>query len=112
MRTSNAGASRRHKYAALLALLLVSLAVQSFDARLGTEGTLSDVCRTMLGVAIVFVVFERRRERLAMAVIVAAAFTIAWWRDVSGASLDTALSILLSASIFTVRLDCSMGNSA
>jgi hypothetical protein len=32
----------------LLALLLVSLAVQSFDARLGAEGTLSDACRTML----------------------------------------------------------------
>jgi hypothetical protein len=53
----------------------------------------------MLGVAILFVVFERRRERLAMAVIVAAAFTIAWWRDVSGASLDTALSVALSALI-------------
>ena len=84
MRTLNAGAFRRHKHAALLALLLVSLAVQSFDARHGAEGTLSDACRAMLGVAMLFVVFERPRERMAVAVIVAAAIAIAMWRDLSG----------------------------
>ena len=78
MRTLNAGALRRHKYAALLALLLVFLAIQSFDARPGAEGTLSDAFRTMLGVAILVVVFERQRERMAMAVILAAAIAIAW----------------------------------
>ena len=78
MRTLNAGTLRRHKYAALLALLLVLLAIQSFDARPGAEGTLSDVFRTMLGVAILVVVFERQRERMAMAVILAAAIAIAW----------------------------------
>ena len=97
MRTLNAGALRRHKYAALLALLLVFLAIQSFDARPGAEGTLSDAFRTMLGVAILVVVFERQRERMAMAVILAAAIAIAWWRHVSGANLDSALSIALSA---------------
>jgi len=99
MRTLNPGASRGHKYAALLALLLVSLAVQSFDARLGAEGTLSDACRTLLAIAMLLVVFERRRERTVMAVIISAAFAIAWWRDASGTSLDTALSIALSALI-------------
>ena len=99
MRTLNAGASRRHKYAALLALLLVSLAIQSFDARSGAEGTLSDACRTMLAVAMLVVVFARRRERMAMAVILAAAIAIAWRRDVSGEHLDTTLSIALSALI-------------
>ena len=72
MRTLNVGASRRHKYAALLALLLVSLAIQSFDARSGAEGILSDALRTMMAVAILIVVFDRQRERMAMAVIVAA----------------------------------------
>ena len=75
---------RKYKYAALLALLLVSLAVKSFDARHGAEGTLSDAFRTMLGVAMLVVVFERQRERVAMAVIIAPAFAIAWWRHVSG----------------------------
>jgi Ion channel len=99
MRTLNAGALRSHKYAALLALLLVSLAVKSFDARQGAEGTLSDACRTMLGVAMLVVVFERQRERVAMAVIIAPAFAIAWWRHVSGENLDTALSVALSTLI-------------
>jgi len=52
---------RRHTYAALLALLLASLAVQSFDVRVGAEGTLSDVFRTVLGIAILVVVFDRPR---------------------------------------------------
>lgn len=97
MRTLNAGALRRRKYAALLALLLVYLAIQSLDAPLGAEGTLADAFRTMLGVAVLVVVFERQRERMAMAVILAAALAIAWWRHVSGGNLDSALSIALSA---------------
>ena len=51
----------------------------------------------MLFVAILVVVFERQRERMAMAVIVAAAIAIAWWRHVSGANLDSGLSMALSA---------------
>ena len=98
MRTSNASALRRHKYAALLALLLIFLAIQSFDARQGAEGTLSDAFRTMLGVAILVVVFERQRERMVMAVILATAIAIAWGgRHVMGANLDSALSIALNA---------------
>src|SRR4030095_4742753 len=97
MRTLNAGALRRHKYAALLALLLVFLAIQSLDATLGAEGTLSDAFRSMLGVAILVVVFERQRERMAMAVILAVVVVIAWWRHVSGGYLVSALSIALSA---------------
>jgi hypothetical protein len=93
----NAGAPRRHKHATLLALLLISLAIQSFDARPGAEGILSDAFRTMLFVAILVVVFERQRERKAMAVIIAAALAIAWWRHVSGAYLDVALAVALSA---------------
>jgi Ion channel len=98
MRTLNAETVRRHKYAALLALLLVSLAIQ-FDAHSGTVRTLSDACRAMVALAILIIVFERRRERLAMAVIVAVAVAIATWRDVSGANLNTELSVALSALI-------------
>jgi hypothetical protein len=98
MRTLNAETVRRHKYAALLALLLVSLAIQ-FDAHSGTVRTLSDACRAMVALAMLIIVFERRRERLAMAVIVAVAVAIATWRDVSGANLNTELSVALSALI-------------
>ena len=97
MRTLNAGTLRRHKHAVLLALLLIHLAIQSFDARPGAEGILSDAFRTMLAVTILVVVFERQRERMAMAVIIAAGVAIAWWRHVSGANLDSALAIALSA---------------
>ncbi len=97
MRTLNAVASRKYKFAALLALLLVALAAQSFEGRAGVERTLSDAFRTMLALAILVVVFERQRERVAMAMIVAGAIAIAWGRRVSGANLDTAMSITLSA---------------
>ncbi len=98
MRTLNAGALRRHKYAALLALLLIFLAIQSFDARLGADGTLSNAFRSMLGVAILFVVFERQRERMAMAVILAAGIAIAWGgRQVLGPNLDSPISIAVNA---------------
>ena len=98
MRTSLEDASRRHKYAALLAMLLVTIAIQSFDARSGAEGILSDAFRTLLGVAIVVVVFELHRERIAMGVVVAAAIAIAWGRHVSG-DLGTTMSIALSLLI-------------
>ncbi len=98
MRTLLEDASRRHKYAALLAMLLVTIAIQSFDARPGAEGILSDAFRTILGVAILAVVFELHRERMAMAVVVAAAMAIAWARHGSG-DLGTALSIALSTLI-------------
>jgi len=98
MRTLNASGLRRHKYAALLALLLIFLAIQSFDARLGADGTLSDAFRSMLGVAILFVVFERQRERMPMAVILAAGIVIPWGgRHVLGANLDSPISIAVNA---------------
>ena len=94
----NAGASRGHRYAALLALLLVFVALQSFDARSGAEGTLSNAFRTILGVGILAVVFERRHERMAMAVILASAIAIAWWgRHGSAGNLDSGLSMALGA---------------
>jgi hypothetical protein len=97
MRSLSAVALRGHQYAVLLALLLVSLAVQSFDARPGAEGLLSDVFRTMLGVAMLVVVFERPRERAVMAVIFVATLVIGWWGHLSPAGLDYTLSLALHA---------------
>jgi hypothetical protein len=39
--------TRRHKFAALLVLLLVALAIQSFDVQRDGEGAFSDAFRTM-----------------------------------------------------------------
>jgi voltage-gated potassium channel Kch len=92
-----AGVLRTHKYVALLALLLVMLAIQSLDAQPGAGRLFNETFRTVLGVAILFVVFERRRERTFMAAILAAAVAISWGRHLSPASLDYALSLALRA---------------
>ena len=54
-----AGLSRR-KYAALLVLLLVVLAIETFT---GAERLRSDALRAVLTVAIWIIVFDRPRER-------------------------------------------------
>jgi len=97
MRSLNAFVSRRHKFAALLALLLTVLAIQSFDARSGAEGTLSDAFRTVLGIAIWIVVFDRQRERAGMAAILVVIIAIGWGRHFSGGDRDHTLSLALHA---------------
>src|SRR5206468_390165 len=93
------GTLRRHKYVVLLALLLVELAIQSLDTRPGAGRSLIDAFRAVLGVAILVVVFERRRERAFMAGMLAIAVAIGWGRHLSPASLDYALSLALRASM-------------
>ena len=85
----------KHKYAVLLAVLIVSLTIQSFDAQAGAVGTLSDAFRTVLGVLILVVVFERPRERVGMAVILALTVAIGWGRHSSAGGLDHSLSLAL-----------------
>ena len=97
MRNGNAVASRGHRYVVLLALLLVVLAIQSLDARPGAGRLFNEGFRTVLGVAILVVVFERRRERAFMAAIIAAVVAIGWGRHFSPASLEYALSLALRA---------------
>src|SRR5437899_5812454 len=92
-----AGVLRRHKYAALLVLLLTSLVIQSFDARSATAAQLSDAFRTMLSVAIFLVVFERPRERAVMAGILVATVAIGWTRRFMAGDLDHALSLAFNA---------------
>ena len=72
MTAESAGGLRQRKYAALLALLCVDLAVETVSAQ-GAGGYLSAALGTVLAVAIWFVIFERRRERTAMAVVLVAA---------------------------------------
>jgi len=92
-------ALRRHKYVVLLVLLLALLAIQSLDALPGAARLFIEAFRTVLGVAILIVVFERRRERAFMASILAVAVAIGWGRHFSAASLDYALSLALRATM-------------
>jgi hypothetical protein len=72
---------RRRRYGVLLALLVAALALQSLDQRTGIASLLSDVLRAVLGLAIFLVVFQRRSERVCMAVILAAIIAIGLSRD-------------------------------
>jgi Ion channel len=82
----------RHKYAALLALLLVVLAVETFNVRPGA-GLSSDALRTVLTIAIWIIVFERPRERVIMVAVLLASLLVNWGRYFTVASLDRALSL-------------------
>jgi hypothetical protein len=82
----------RRRYGVLLALLCIALAIETVNAR-GAERFLSDTFRTVLGVAIWFVVFTHPRERVAMAIILVAAAAFSWGRYVVGESHDHALSL-------------------
>jgi hypothetical protein len=86
-------AIRRHKYTALLLMLLTLLGTQSFDARAGAEGFVSDVFRTVLGVSILLIVFERPRERVAMAAIFFVALAVGWGHYLAAARLDYVLAL-------------------
>ena len=84
---------RGRKYAVLLALLVLALAAATFHAYSGAERLRSDSVRTVLGIAIWFVVFERPRERAAMAAVLLAFLAINWGRYFTATSFDYALSL-------------------
>lgn len=97
----------RHRYAALLVLLLAALAFQSVVVRAGTGGVVSDAVRTGLGLAIFCVVFERRSERAVLAVVFAAMLAIAWSRHFLPAGSDGARALafhVLMAIFFTAAV--------
>jgi hypothetical protein len=83
---------RKRKYAVLLALLCIALAIETVNVR-GGERFISDVFRMLLGVAIWFVVFKRRRERVAMATLLVAATAFNWGRYFAAVSFVHALSL-------------------
>jgi len=86
-------ALRRHKHAVLLALLVVVLAIETFNAQSGAERLRTDALYTALGVAVWIVVFERPRERTTMAAVLLLSLAINWARYFTVASLDRALSL-------------------
>jgi hypothetical protein len=84
---------RRRKHAVLLALLVVALAAQTFNAQSGAERLGTDALRTVLVIATWIVVFERRRERATMGAVLLASLAIGWGRHFAVASLDHPLSL-------------------
>jgi hypothetical protein len=84
---------RRHRHAVLLALLFVVLAVETFNAQSGAERLRTDALRTVLGIAIWIIIFERPRERATMAAVLLASMAISWGRYFTVASVDYALSL-------------------
>jgi hypothetical protein len=83
---------RRHKHAVLLVLLFIVLAITTINAQSDAERLQTDVLRTVLGVAIWIVVFERRRERAAMGAVLLASLAISWGRHFTVASLALSLA--------------------
>ncbi len=83
----------RRKYAVLLALLVVTLAVDTFHSQSGAGRLRSDALRTVLATAIWIVVFERPRERATMAAVLLASLALTWGRHFTPANIDHALSL-------------------
>jgi hypothetical protein len=86
------GLSRRN-YAVLFVLLLVVLAIETFNVRSGAEQLRSDVLRALLTVAIWILVFERPRERATTAALLVASLLMTWGRYLTVANFDHALSL-------------------
>jgi hypothetical protein len=83
---------RRHKHTVLLGLLVVALAIETFNAQSGAGRVCSDTLRTVLGVAIWIVIFERRRERATMGAVLLASLAINWGQYLAVVSLGHALA--------------------
>ena len=81
---------RRRKYAVLLALLCIALAIQTSSVR-GAERFLSDAVASVLAFAVWFVVFERRHERAVMAATLIVILAIGWARHFAPQDLSHAL---------------------
>jgi voltage-gated potassium channel len=92
---------RRHKHAVLLVLLVLALAMETFNAQSGVERLRSDATRTVLFVAIWIVVFERSRERAAMAAVLLVSLAISWGRyfTVLGFELELSLASQVASSL-------------
>jgi hypothetical protein len=88
---------RRHKYKVLLALLLVSIGIQTYGLHSGFAGLLSDIFRTVLVVTIFLVVFRGTRERVPAALLLLVTMAVGWTRHFTGASDDGGLALAFHA---------------
>ena len=101
---------RRRKYAVLLALLCVALAIETVNAR---GGFFSDTVASVLAFAIWFVVFERRGERAVMAATLIATLAIIWARYLAptdrnralALATDTVMSLFLWSAVCAILRD-------
>jgi hypothetical protein len=89
----NALELHKRKYAFLLALLCFALAVESATAR-GSNQIISDVLRTLLGVSIWYIVFERTHERWVMGITLVTSVVISWGRYIAGPDLNHDISLV------------------
>jgi len=92
----------RHRNALLLALLLGAYTVQSFAISAQTGGLISNVVLTAMELAMCFIVFDRRVERMVLAVVFVGAAVVGLSRYVSPASLDSgrALAFYVLHAVF------------
>jgi hypothetical protein len=88
-----AAAPGRHKYDLLLALLLISLIVQSTVVHGGVAGQLTDALRTVLTVTMFLVVFARTRERRWIAAFLLPTVGLGWIRQFAAPSLEFELRL-------------------
>ena len=102
-RTTTTGGTtllRQRKYTVLLALLLVVVVFQSFALTNGSQGIGRDVVSTVLGVAILLVVFERSAVQVVMAVFLLIAISIGWERQLHIPSIfDDGLRVAQAAAL-------------
>jgi hypothetical protein len=103
----------RHRNAVLLALLLVAYTFQSFAISAPTGGLVSNGVLTMLELAMFFIVFERRSERLALAGVFILASLVGFGRYLAPTSLESGRAlafyvlhaIFLWAAVFVILRD-------
>jgi len=88
---------KTRKYTVLLTLLLVSLVVETFNAR-GGWLLFSAAFGTVLIIAIWAVVFDQPRDRLRMGALLCVALIIFWLQLLTEARLDYALTIAEQAA--------------
>jgi len=103
---------RRHKHAVLLALLLAILVIETINAQSSPERLGYDTLRTVLGVAIWIVIFERSGERAIMGAVLLAAVSVNWGRYFltnHGHALSvadhTVLSLYLCSAVWVILRD-------
>ena len=109
----------QRKYAVLLALLCISLTIETFGVQ-SAERLLSDAVATGLYVAIWVVVFHRPSERAAMAAVLAAGVAMFWGHYFAVAGFDRALflvaqallSLLLWSAVYVILRDLFSTRSA
>jgi len=83
----------RRNYALLLTLLLVVLASESNTVKSGGAALISDVFRTLLGIAVWAVVFRRKGERRVMGAVLIASIAVSWTRTFVADTYDHEISL-------------------